>query len=169
VNIAKNLNLLSLCFGIGLAIHSASAGTTNALGDWVVLSSETLATNQGSLKRLAPLWNPPTNLVGEAIQRLPAYLQSAQTNGIAGHTNQLPGIQNRLPNTGCQFVGVTVELRNLEKRKGILLNCFPLSHSWSEGWKERFVKVYDGGPKWWSVVYLPDEKEFTRLRVDLGY
>jgi hypothetical protein len=60
-------------------------------------------------------------------------------------------------------------MRNLEKRKGILLNCFPLSHRWSEGWKERFVRVYDGGSKWWSVVYLPDEKEFSRLRADLGF
>jgi len=110
------------------------------------------------------LWNPSTNLVAEAIRRLPAYLQSVQTNGSAGYTNQLPGIRERLPNTGCQIVRVT-----LEKRKAILLNCFPLNHGFSKGWKQHFIKVYDGGSKWWSVVYLPDEKEFTRLRVDLGF
>jgi hypothetical protein len=162
VKIAKNFTLLSLYFGIGLALQTVNAENTNVFGDWIILPAK--AANLEFSIGKEPLWNPDTNLVTEAIQALPNYLQTAQTNGSNRYTNHLSGIRERLPITGCQFVGVTID-----GRKSILLNCFPLTHSFSRGWKERFVGVYDGGPRWWRVAYLPDKKEFTRLRVDLGF
>jgi hypothetical protein len=164
MSLTNHFKLFVLCLGLLGATQHTNAENTNCFGDWIILPTNGLTNQWGFKKSYQPLWNPSSNQVAEAIQRLPTFLEAAQTNGLSGYTNQLPGIRERLPRTGCQFIGVT-----LEKHKGILLNCFPLSRDPSGDWKKRFVKVYDGGPRWWSVVYLPDEKEFTQLRVDRGF
>ena len=177
MNLAKHHKRYLLSLGVGLLFQTVNAETTNdtlplggadtnrvALSDWVILPAEVAATNRGFPENFEPLWNPTTNHITEAIRCLLDYLQRMQTNGQSFYTNQLPGIRERLPRTACQFVGVS-----FEKRKVILLNCIPANHGFSRDWENRFVKVYDGGPRWWSVIYLPDEKEFTRLRVDLGF
>ncbi|MGI8967438.1 MAG: hypothetical protein ACR2H1_15320, partial [Limisphaerales bacterium] len=113
-----------------------------------------------------PLWDPETNSAREALGQIPMYLKG-RTNEVLSHTQfhkQLPLLVQRLPNTLCQAVGVTVE-----KRKAILLNFLPVDHFSSRLWREAFVKVHDGGPRWWSIVYLPQEKKFTNLWIDLGF
>ena len=113
----------------------------------------------------SPLWNPPSNAVDHALNELPAFLLKAGTSPLAhAHYDQVPNLQKRLPQTVCQVVGVT-----LNNEKAILLNCLPKPARWDHRWKEDFIKFYDGGPAYWSVVYLPDEHRFTRLRIDLGF
>jgi hypothetical protein len=164
VSIAKHFNLILCSTGIGLAFQLGGVEITNVFDGWVILSAEKAVTNWGFSDNCVPLWNPPTNQVAEAMQRLPDYLQQAQTNSRSSYTNKLSGIRERLSRTACQFVGVTKE-----NQKGILLNCIPMTHEASSGWKDRFVKVFDGGPQWWSVIYFPAQKQFTQLHVDLGY
>ena len=164
MSIAKHFNLILFSIGIGLAFQVRSAEITNVFGGWVILPAETAVTNWGFPDNCVPLWNPSTNDVAAAMQRLPDYLQQGQTNSRSSYTNKFPGIRERLPRTACQFVGVTIE-----NQKGILLNCIPMTHRASSGWKDHFVKLFDGGPPWWSVIYFPDQKQFTQLHVDLGY
>ncbi len=164
MSIAKHFNLVLFSIGIGLALQIRGAEITNVFGGWVILPSQKTVTNWGFPDNCVPLRNPSTNEVAEAMQRLPDYLQQAKQNGRPSYTNILPGMRERLPRTACQFVGVTIE-----NQKGILLNCISMTHKASSGWKDHFVKVFDGGPQWWSVIYLPDQKQFTQLHVDLGY
>ena len=114
-----------------------------------------------------PLWTPSTNIVVDALNQLPNYLLSTNKGPLAHPLYAekcLPAKEN-LPTSICQVVGIT-----FEGRKGVLLNFLPSDRSvFTENWQQRFIKVYDGGARWWSVVYLPDEKTFTGLRLDLGY
>ncbi len=149
--------------------HAAQAGTSvtdTGLVEYVVLLAESTGGNWGVPGHLAPLWNPTTNDVVEALNQLPDYLQHARSQPSAhpAYAEKLPLLREWLPQTICQNVGVT-----FDGRKGILLNCIPSHSQMSAGWKERFIKVYDGGPRWWSVVYLPEERKFTRLHIDLGF
>jgi hypothetical protein len=115
-----------------------------------------------------PLWNPSTNDANYALGQVKNYLLQADNflSSRPGTAKELPGVLERLPKTVCQAVGVTYA-----KRKGILLNCLPsdVDEDWHEDWKKEFVKVFDGGPKYWSVIYLPDERRFVRLGIDLGF
>lgn len=115
-----------------------------------------------------PRWTPATNLVIEAINQLPSYLLSTNKGPLAHPLYAekcLPAKQN-LPKSICQVVGLT-----FEGRKGILLNFLPSDRGnrFGADCRERFIKVYDGGPRWWSVIYLEEEKTFTALHFDLGY
>jgi hypothetical protein len=113
-----------------------------------------------------PLWMPSTNAINEALSQVTNYLQHAETEPLShpAYANELPGVRERLPKTVCQAVGVSCN-----GRKGILLNCFPSEGRWHERWRDGFIKVFDGGPRYWSVVYLTDEHRFTDLRIDLGF
>ncbi len=117
-----------------------------------------------------PTWDPPKEAVAKALEQLPEFLNHAGAEtfpsiwSVKAYVNELPGLAERMPTTVCQIVGVT-----FEGRKGILLNCLPVNGSLVAGWREHFVKVYDGGPRYWSVVYLPDEQKFTRLYIDQGF
>jgi len=140
--------------------NSVFAGT-------VILSAEAHNTN-GSYLRTSffPLWNPTTNDVAEAVKRLSTYLKDGDGQQFSHprYATELPGIREGLPKTLCQFVGVT-----FDGRKGILLNCIPPDTRRAEKWRESYIKVFDGGPQYWSIIYIPDERKFTQLRVDLGF
>jgi hypothetical protein len=64
----------------------------------------------------------------------------------------------------CQAIGV-----QYDQKKGVLLNFLPEDDLFTREWRERYIKVRDGGPRFWSVVYLPDQQRFVRLHIDLGY
>ncbi len=113
---------------------------------------------------LPATWDPPTNVVAEALLRLPAFLSDPRNEPLGGVNHLLPGVRRRLPNTVCQAIGV-----QYDQKDGVFLNCLPADTRRLEGWRERYVRVYDGGPRFWTVVYLPEERKFVRLRIDLGY
>src|SRR5438445_2864792 len=75
--------------------HTASVLSTNT----VILPAETDADYWGFPSHLAPIWNPTTNEVSEALCQLPNYLQRSHT------LFQL----EQLPQTICQALGVTSE------------------------------------------------------------
>ena len=115
-----------------------------------------------------PLWTPSTNTVAEALNQLPEYLQHANQLPLAhpAYSEQLIHAKERLPKSICQAVGIT-----FEGREGVLLNFLPSdkTNAFVANWREHFVKVYDGGPDWWSVIYLKKEKTFTALHFDSGF
>ncbi len=113
-----------------------------------------------------PLWNPTTNDVIVALNALPEFLGEVANAPLGErlYPNELPGVQERMPNTVCQIVGIT-----LNGQRALLLNCLPHAHQSRRGWNEEFITVFDGGPRWWSVVYVPESSKFTRLILDLGY
>ncbi|MGC3958268.1 MAG: hypothetical protein QM813_10110 [Verrucomicrobiota bacterium] len=119
-------------------------------------------------REVDPRWTPSTNIVIEAINQLPSYLLSTNKGPLAypQYTEKCLPAKQYLPKSICQVVGLT-----FEGRKGILLNFLPADQAsrFETNWRERFIKVYDGGPRWWSVIYLKEEKAFTALHFDLGY
>jgi hypothetical protein len=113
-----------------------------------------------------PLWTPPTNVVREALNQLPSYLLSTNKGPLAHPLYAekcLPAKEN-LPESTCQAAGVT-----FEGQKGVLLNFLPTGRPFTSDWRKHFIKVYDRGPRYWSVIYLNEEKKFTALYFDLGY
>jgi hypothetical protein len=133
---------------------------------YVILPTESITENTFFPTEFKPLWTPTTNDVIEALNQLRVYLLIGDTDPLLrpSYAKKLPFLRQQLPQTACQTVGIT-----FGQHKGILLNCVPTDSAMSRGWEERFIKVYDGGPRWWSVVYLPENRSFTRLRIDLGY
>ena len=113
-----------------------------------------------------PLWDPSSNVVLEALSQVTNYLQHASNEPLShsAYPKELPGVQDRLAKTVCQAIGVT-----WIGRKGILLNCFPAEGYWHERWREDFIKVHDGGPRYWSVIYFVGERKFANLHIDLGF
>jgi hypothetical protein len=148
-------------------IEQTSSNSLNAVfAGTVILSAETHNTNRSSLRTsFFPLWNPTTNDVTEAAKRFSIYLKDGDGQPFSHprYAMELPGIRERLPKTLCQFVGVT-----FDGRKGILLNCIPPDTRRAKKWRESYVKVFDGGPQYWSVIYIPDERKFTQFQIDLG-
>lgn len=109
---------------------------------------------------------PKTNLVEAALNGLPVYLSSFK--GLHKDSMYaekcLPALRN-LTNSYCQAVRVTYK-----GQAGVLLNFLPGDRpEWTIGWQDHWIKVHDGGPRYWQVVYLETEKTFTRLHFDLGY
>jgi hypothetical protein len=146
--------------------HVANTNCENFCFAGVVLLATENA-HQGFLKNYYyPLWMPSTNVANEALSQISNYLQHAEYEplGHPAYARELPGVRERLPKTVCQIVGVTCD-----RKKGILLNCFPVEGLWSEQWRDAFIKVCDGGPRYWSAVYLPDEHRFSNLEIDLGF
>jgi hypothetical protein len=114
-----------------------------------------------------PLWSPSTNLVIEVLNQIPEYLQHANKDPLVrpAYYKQLVPAKERLPKSICQVAGIT-----FQGRKGILLNFLPAEEANAHSdWRKQFINVYDGGPRWWSVVYLEEEKKFKALHFDLGY
>jgi len=113
-----------------------------------------------------PLWNPSTNIAAEALKKLPDYLENAGQEPLADpmYFEKLPLLRERLPRTLGQILGVTYE-----GRKAILLNCIPAEHDWNGEWRNKFAHAHDEGPRWWHIVYLPEEHKFTGLYIDLGF
>jgi len=137
--------------------------------DSVVFSTKQIP-SMGGYFNLDPTWDPPEAAVSQSKEQLPAFLNHVDTTSLPYplyadvFAKELPGLIKRLPTTVCQIVGVTYE-----GHKGLLLNCLPMNHSFSKNWREQFANVHDGGPRFWSVVYLPDEQRFAHLHIDLGY
>lgn len=100
------------------------------------------------------------------MQSLPEFLEvSRKSYGIGSYRRkQMQGVIRQLPETLCQGVGVEFNGQN-----AILLNCLPGGSPMSEGWNERYIRVFDGGPRFWYAVYRVDTQEFTRLRIDQGF
>jgi hypothetical protein len=63
----------------------------------------------------------------------------------------------------CQSFGITEG-----GKKAIFLNCFPPEDRWVKYWEKTLIITYDFGPRYWSVVYLPEEQSFTQLWIDGG-
>lgn len=119
-------------------------------------------------REVSPLWTPSTNIVAEALNKLPSYLLSTNKEPFAHplYAEKCVPAKESLSKSICQVVGIT-----FDGRKGVLLNFLPADRAnrYGTDWRERFIKVYDGGPRWWSVIYLSEEKTFTALHFDLGY
>ena len=150
-----------------------SVGTTNEstdrnlqVADYVILPAAFAVTNWGYIAESAPTWDPKTSDVVDALQRLPDYLKDSKSDLSIreSYSRKLSGLRERLPGTVCQAVGVT-----FQGGQAIFLNCLPARHTASRNWRTKFVRVYDGGPRWWSVVYVPEERKFARLKIDLGF
>lgn len=117
--------------------------------------------------KVEPLWTPPTNAVVEALNQLPSYLLSTNKEQLAHplYAEECLPAKENLPKSICQVIGITYK-----GNKGVLLNFLPANDKISTSdWRDHFIKVRDGGPRWWSVVYLRDKKQFTALHFDLGY
>jgi hypothetical protein len=133
---------------------------------FVVLPTEKFSSRSPFMSGFTSFWSPSTNQVAEAINLLPEYLIAKAYEKVAHpeYTKQLPGVLERLPETVCQAVGVAVK-----GERGIFLNCLPYEGPSNNYWKTHYLWEFDGGPKWWSVVYLPEKKCFTTLHIDLGF
>jgi len=144
---------------------ASDLGEHRTVNSCVVLSATQVAQHR-SWRDLDASWDPPTNLVAQALRHLPTYLKNVghEPRVQATYSRQLPGLLERLPDTVCQAIGVSYG-----SKQGVFLNCLPAGDSFSEGWRQRYIKVYDGGPRFWSVGYLPENGNFTRLHIDLGY
>ena len=112
-------------------------------------------------KNFLPLWSPASNIVDEATVKIPNYLRDAAAVD-AWQAQDLREIRERLPKTFCQAVGIT-----FEGKKVILLNCLASRNSYiTNHWQEHFIKVYDGGSRYWNVVYVPESGSFTNLEIN---
>lgn len=138
------------------------------LAGLVIFPDKQLVISKHLGREVSPLWTPSTNIVVEALNQLPSYLLSTNKEPLA-HPHYaekcLPAKEN-LPKSICQVVGIT-----FKGKKSVLLNFLPAdrANGFGTDWRENFIKVYDGGPKWWSVIYLSEDKTFIALHFDLGY
>ena len=147
-------------------------GSTNSndvfLGGLVIFPESRAATSWYLGLDVLPLWSPSTNQVIEALNQIPEYLQLANLETLAhpSYYKHLLEAKDQLPKSICQVVGIT-----LEGRKGVLLSFLPADRAdlYAADWRERFINFADGGPRWWSVVYLVEERSFAKLHFDLGY
>jgi hypothetical protein len=135
----------------------------------VILSPEAVEDSQLRRQGNAPFWKPSTHEVEQAISRITAYLASDSARDGHGRPSSqflLPLIEANLPQTLCQAVGVT-----RRGQRAILLNCIPAGTHFtsSSEWQYRYIRWYDAGPRWWSVVYFPTTGNFSELRIDRGF
>jgi hypothetical protein len=115
-----------------------------------------------------PLWNPSEEQTAFAARLVPSLLakRRPESREVISPTNAryLSQLRTELSNSVCQAVGVTVG-----HEQGIWLNFLPGDSSLTSDWTSHFIEVYDGGPRYWSVVYFPTRGEFDRLRIDKGF
>ncbi len=100
------------------------------------------------------------------MQSVPKFLEvSSQSHGVGSyHRKEVQEVMRQLENTVCQGVGV-----ELNDQNAILLNCLPHEGPRTEGWKGRYIRVFDGGSRFWYAVYRVETQEFTHLRIDKGF
>jgi len=178
------LNLLLPVSALSLAAPSGSGQTnlvpSSAAGGSAVAKTNTLVVPRETViltpqqagnglwnsVELFPLWTPSREAACEALTRLPGYLRGL-TNGVAGAWgtgSTVARIQSSMATTFCQAVGVT-----FKGRQCVLLSCLPSAGAISSGWKERYIRAEDGGPGFWRVIYVSDERRLTRLQLNGGY
>jgi len=112
-------------------------------------------------------WTPVKEQVAEAEAYLALFLETAlhDRNLHPEYPLHIPRIKANLPKFRRQYVGVTVN-----NARVIFCNFFPGAQGDSDGrWRYSFVKVFDGGPSFWTVLFDPATKKFSRLRIDLGF
>jgi hypothetical protein len=145
---------------------SGGTGTPGPFADFVVLDWQETGSAWGFPKFLNASWNPTVEQARAAMQSLPRILEiSRQSHGAGSYRRkQVQEVIGQLPQTLCQGVGVELNGQN-----AILLNCLPDGSPWSEGWKGHYIRVFDGGPRFWYAVYRLDTQEFTHLRIDQGF
>lgn len=173
-DISQRLAVAVLAVALGVGCHSPRTSSTEDPGPrdptedrtvaaFVILPAADVA-SQPSARVLPPTWDPATNVVAEALLRLQAFLSDPRNEPLDARGLRLPGVRRRLPNTVCQVIGV-----RYDQKKGVFLNCLPADSRMNEGWRERYIRVSDGGPRYWRVVYLPKEGVFFDLQIDHGY
>lgn len=157
--------------GVRVAAANDQEAAVSALAGYpvagfVVLPGDRVRLPSSFGSRYAPLWTPTTNEAAKAITLLPEFLiETANDESLyVSYSKESKSVLERLPKTVCQAVGVTVE-----GKRGILMNFLPKEGLLSHRWESSFVRVSDGGSEWWSVVYLPAERRFTGLWIDLGF
>jgi|GEM_PF-6183757 len=111
-------------------------------------------------KHFATLWNPSTNIVNEATGKIENYLRHLHPEK-SWQVQELAEIRVRLPKTVCQAVGIT-----FEGHEAILLNCLPAEGAFTNFWRDRFIKVFDGGAHYWNVIYIPESGSFVNLKIN---
>ncbi len=111
-----------------------------------------------------PLWNPSTNVVNEALSQVTNFFDHPKSEQLRNtyDANRLSELERQLTNTFCQVVGVT-----FQGKKGILLNCMPARFHRDR--REVFFRIYGDLHGFWSVVYLPEKREFTDFYLKHGY
>jgi hypothetical protein len=142
------------------------SNASNPFADFVVLDWREAGSAWGFPKFLNASWDPTVEQVRAAMQSLPEFLEiSRQSYGVgSSRRKQVQEVIRQLPQTLCQGVGVEFNGQN-----AILLNCLPSGGPRSEGWNKRYIRVFDGGPRFWYAVYRVDTQEFTNLRIDQGF
>jgi hypothetical protein len=132
----------------------------------VVLAPEDCA-GAGRLRMLQPLWEPSEDQAAQALASLTAALHQPHPNPLTvgpHHQGDVINLRRNVTNEVCQAIGVTYKTQ-----RAVLLNCFPVRSFFAEERYDRFVSVNDGGPGYWSVLYLPEKRRFTRLRINGGW
>jgi hypothetical protein len=134
--------------------------------DFVALDWQEAGSAWGFPKSVIASWNPTNVQMREAIHSLPDFLEaSRRAHGAGSYRNELlQGVIRRLPETFCQGVGV-----ELDGQQAILLNCLPNGGPRAEGWEEHYIRVFDGGPRFWYVVYQMEAERFSQLQIDQGF
>lgn len=114
-------------------------------------------------------WEPTRTQVIDALNRLPEYLRTADSEPLAhpAYAKHLAELLARLPSTLCQASGT----RTPDRRHAVFLNFFPpwAPDLFGMDWRKRFVGAYDAGPAFWSVMYVPETGSCRGLRMDLGF
>jgi hypothetical protein len=116
-----------------------------------------------------PVWSPSKSQVIGALEQIPSLLTAVrpETGKVvsANRARYLPQLRANFTNSVCQVVGVTIG-----QEKALWLNFLPKDDGrFTQDWQTKLVEVFDGGPRYWSVVYLLGQNEFMRLRIDLGF
>lgn len=115
-------------------------------------------------------WNPQELEVHQALLSVRSFLHNLEQNPSSqelahpAYAANLSGLIDRLPKTLCQAIGIEYEMQH-----AVFLNFIPSSERWSNDWTNRYIHVFDGGPRFWTIVYLPNSGEFKNLRIDLGF
>jgi len=129
------------------------------VNDWVVLKTEDLEPSPEIMRDWRPLWSAPTNVVVDALEKLPAYLRTKR--------NALWKLNN-LKTSNCQAFGITYT-----SKRCILMNFGPSGYDhfgWAdEGYRKWYLWCYDCGPTHWRVIYSPNDQTFKDLRYQGGY
>jgi hypothetical protein len=143
------LGVASVAFVIGCksndSDHASAQRKSYAVRDVTILPVE-VAAQSGLVQEFTPLWDPSTNLVSEAVSRLPHVLKVRQW--LSSPAAEV------LPKSHCQAVGVTHGGSH-----AILLNFFPASVA-RDGWRNHYIRIHDSQNNWW-VFYLPETGKFT--------
>jgi len=143
--------------------HLVDSSAKGSLCDSVILPPAAAADIWRFFNEFEPLWSPDVVQATNVLSLIPDYLQRESSEQLSNPRYAEKLLENRikLPLSVCQIVGITVE-----GKRAIFLNFLPVEdQSLNETWRERLIKWYDRGPRYWNVVYLIDEHRFTRLRV----